>query len=1056
MISRSWTSRALHRAIGVGAVLSCALFTCAALLARPAHADRPAAAASAKADTLPHPDPARTQAFHDIVYSLAADSMEGRGITTPGIKKAADWIERRMRAEKLEPAFHGSYHQRFPIKIGVTLKPGNRIDGLDSTDWTPLGFSSSGDFSGELVFVGYGIDAPSIGYQEYEGIDLKGKVALMLRYEPQEKDDASPFDGKRPSRWSALRYKVLQARERGAKAVLFVTGPLQDEGNNKIPALHNDGPESPAGIPVAQLRLSAAQRWLSKAGIDLLQFQHDTDRDLVPRSKEIAQVIVNGRIAVEDKYVDSDNMAGIIPGRGRLKDEWVVIGAHYDHLGWGGENSMRPNDHAIHNGADDNASGDAGVLIAADGLRKDLAYKRDHRGVLICLFSGEEVGLAGSAWLVDHPPIPIDKVAAMINLDMVGRLRGNTLIALGLESAPEWAPLLKAAAVDTKLDVAARGDGYGPSDQTSFYAKGIPVIHLFTGTHEQYHTPDDKPATINAEGGGIVARFTQVLAEEASTRDRRLTYARSNAAPTMTGDSRGYGSYLGTVPDFKAMESANGGVLLADVRAGGPAAIAGIKGGDLVVSLAGTRIENLYDMTYALQDHKPGQTVEVSVVRGGDTLTFRATLGDRARMGQAGPAVAKAEAPKIGAEHAVHASGAPSDSSGAPGPQVASATAEAAAPGMPQAAPPMPGNPHQGLAAGPSGPAGADIGAAAVDSFYLNRPGADFVIKAGKPYGPPAPGERHLSDIRQLTFGGENAEAYFSPDGKKLIMQSSPRGAKCDQEYVLDLSTGEMKRVSSGKGRTTCGYYDYPEADRIVYSSTQGGSDSCPPTPDYSQGYVWPIYDTYDIWEANPDGSNAKNLTNSPGYDAEATWCGRGGKFVFTSTRDGDLDLYSMDEAGQVKRLTSTPGYDGGAFYSPDCSQIVFRASRPQGPALEDYKKLLKKGLIRPDSLEIYVMRADGTGERRLTHNGAANFCPTFYPDGKRIIYASNAGAAGPREFDLWLLDSRGGKAEQVTFAPGFDGFPMFSPDGQFLVWASNRADPASHETNIFIARWKD
>jgi Tol biopolymer transport system component len=588
------------------------------------------------------------------------------------------------------------------------------------------------------------------------------------------------------------------------------------------------------------------------------------------------------------------------------------------------------------------------------------------------------------------------------------------------------------------------------------------VIHLFTGTHEQYHTPDDKPATINAEGGGIVARFTQVLVERAAERDRRLTYARSNAAPTMTGDSRGYGAYLGTVPDFKAMESANGGVLLADVRAGGPAEAAGIKGGDLVVSIAGTRIENLYDMTYALQDHRPGQTVEVSVVRGGDTVTFRVTLGDRARMGQAGAAVAKAEAPTMpqDAAHVAHGTGAPADSAALPNAVPTAAPAAtpgpAAAPAPPAVAPPMPGNPHAGLGAGPTGPPGAEIGAAAVDSFYLGRPGDDFVVKAGKPYGPPAAGERHLSDIRQLTFGGENAEAYFSPDGKKLILQSTPRGAKCDQEYVLDLETGDMKRVSSGKGRTTCGYFDYPEADRIIYSSTQGVSDSCPPSPDMSQGYVWAIYDSYDIWEANPDGSNAKNLTNSPGYDAEATWCHRGGKLVFTSTRDGDLELYLMDEAGQVKRLTHTPGYDGGAFFSPDCSQIVFRASRPTGEKLTDYQNLLKKGLIRPGELELYVMRADGTGVKQLTQNGAANFCPTFYPDGKRIIWASNSGAAGPREFDLWLLDTRGGKAEQVTTAPGFDGFPHFSPDGRFLVWASNRADVASHETNIFIARWKD
>jgi len=963
------------------------------------------AAEPAASDTLPHPDPRRTALFHDAVFALAADSMEGRGITTVGITRAAGWIERRMRAIGLKPAFGKSYRQRFPIKTGVALAGGNRIEGLSSEEWTPLGFSSSGEFSGPLVFVGYGIDAPAVGYREFEGLDLKGKVALMLRYEPQEKDEGSPFDGKRPSRWSALRYKALQARERGATAVIFVTGPAQDEGTNKIPALKNDGPESPAGIPIAQVKTAVAARWLATAGIDLAAFQRSVDRDLTPRSREVPGVTIRGRIAVEDQYVDSDNLVGMIPGKGRLRDQVVVVGAHYDHLGYGGENSMRPNDRAIHNGADDNASGDAAVLIAAEALRPDLERLPSHRTVLVALFSGEEVGLAGSSWFVEHAPVPIEKIAAMVNLDMVGRLRDYMLIALGLESAPEWASLLRDAAVATKLTVVARGDGYGPSDQTSFYAKGIPVIHLFTGTHEAYHTPDDKPETVNSEGGGMVARFTEVLVGRAASRDHRLTYARSNAAPTMTGDSRGYGAYLGTVPDFKAMDNAGGGVLLSDVRAGGPAERAGIRGGDRVISIAGTRIENLYDMSYSLQDHRPGQTVEVTVMRGDETITFRATLGDRGQMGQAGPMIAQASASAV-----------PQDSL--------------------------------------HGAAGAAT--AAIDSFYVGRPGAAFQVAAGKPFATAFDGERHLTDIRQLTFGGENAEGYFSPDGTRLIFQATPRGARCDQEFVLDLATGAVTRVSSGKGRTTCGYFDYPEADRIIYSSTQGASDSCPPPPDYSQGYVWAIYDSYDIWEAAPDGSNARKLTDSPGYDAEATWCHRGGKLIFTSTRDGDLELYVMDEAGQVKRMTNTPGYDGGAFFSPDCSQIVWRASRPTGKALEEYRGLLKQGLIRPGSLELYVMRADGTGVRQITQNGAANFCPTFHPDGKRIIYASNAGAAGAREFDLWMLDTRGGAAERVTTAPGFDGFPHFSPDGQFLVWASNRAQAGSHETNLFIARWRD
>jgi Tol biopolymer transport system component len=214
------------------------------------------------------------------------------------------------------------------------------------------------------------------------------------------------------------------------------------------------------------------------------------------------------------------------------------------------------------------------------------------------------------------------------------------------------------------------------------------------------------------------------------------------------------------------------------------------------------------------------------------------------------------------------------------------------------------------------------------------------------------------------------------------------------------------------------------------------------------------VYQGYDLYEALPDGSQPHRLTDTPGYDAEATWCPKGGKLVFTSARDGDLDLYEMSESGTVKRLTDTPGYDGGAFYSPDCSEIVWRASRPTGPALAEFRDLLAKGLVRPTALELFLARADGTGVRQLTANDAANFCPYFNPDGKRIIYSSNAGSADRREFDLWLIDKSGGSPERVTTAPGFDGFPQFSPDGKWLVWGSNRANPKGHETNIFLARW--
>ena len=978
------------------------------------------------------PSSKEVAAFRTAIYTLAADSMEGRGLGSAGIGRAADWIERRLKSSGLKPAFGNSYRQPLPVKIGVSLVPGNRIDGLADSLWTPLGASSPGDFAGEIAFVGYGIESPAVGYQEFAGVDLHGKVALMLRYEPQEKDDASPFDGKRPSRWSALRYKTMQARERGATAVIFATGPLQDEGQNKLPALRNDGPESPVGLPLLQVRTSVAERWLAEAGVDLKGFQESVDSDLTPRSIPSTHIRVNGHVALEAKYVETSNLAGVLPGRGALAGEVVVVGAHYDHLGMGGEHSMRPNEVAIHNGADDNASGCAAVLLAATELKKSLESSKNHRTVIFALFSGEEVGLAGSSRFVAQPPYPLDRVVAMINLDMVGRLRENQLIALGSESAPEWKERIDRAAKQSDLDVSAHGDGYGPSDQTSFYAAGIPVLHLFTGTHDAYHSPADKPATINVEGGAKVARFTATIVGDVATAPGKpVTYARASAAPAMSGDSRGYGSYLGTVPDYRAMEATEGGVLLADVRPGGPADRAGIRGGDTIVSIAGTRIENLYDMSYALQDHKPGETVDVFVVRGKERVSLRATLGER------GAPTAAAATPAAAAAPAAQVPGTPATVA----PPTPSPTTPPTAPaGIP------PGH----------GSATADSAAKAPSSFYEGRPGADFKVGAGEPFGKRFDGERHFQDIRQLTFGGENAEPYFSPDGRSIIFQATVPGAKCDQQYVMDLASGAVLRVSSGKGRTTCGYFDYPEMDRIVYASTQAGGDSCPPPPDRTHGYVWAIYDTYDIWQALPDGSKATKLTDSPGYDAEATWCHRGGKLVFTSMRDGDLDLYTMDEAGAVRRLTNTPGYDGGAFYSPDCSEIVWRASRPGGADLDEYRRLLTQGLVRPSALEIWLMKADGTGARALTSNGAANFCPTFLADGNRIVYSSNVGSETGREFDLWVIDKRGGEPERITFAPGFDGFPHFSPDGRWVVWASNRADPESHQTNLYIARWAD
>ena len=269
----------------------------------------------------------------------------------------------------------------------------------------------------------------------------------------------------------------------------------------------------------------------------------------------------------------------------------------------------------------------------------------------------------------------------------------------------------------------------------------------------------------------------------------------------------------------------------------------------------------------------------------------------------------------------------------------------------------------------------------------------------------PEPGEKHLRNIRQLSFGGENAEAYFSADGKKLIFQSTREGHECDQIYTMNIDGSDVKLVSTGDGRTTCSYF-FPGDKKILYSSTHLGGKQCPPRPDFSQGYVWAVYDTFDIFTANPDGSNPKRLTTTPGYDAETT-INRQGKLVFTSKRDGDLDIYTMDANGRnVKRLTNELGYDGGPFWSYDGKQIVYRAYHPQTEKEKaDYVALLKQNLIRPTVLDIWVMNADGSNKRQVTHLNKASFAPYFFPDGKRIIFSSNVADAKGRDFDLYVIN---------------------------------------------------
>ncbi len=326
------------------------------------------------------------------------------------------------------------------------------------------------------------------------------------------------------------------------------------------------------------------------------------------------------------------------------------------------------------------------------------------------------------------------------------------------------------------------------------------------------------------------------------------------------------------------------------------------------------------------------------------------------------------------------------------------------------------------------------------------------------------PDEKHFKSLRQVTFGGDNAEAYWSFDDKQLVFQSNNKnwGVSCDQMFLMDVNdTFKDKKppmLSTGKGRTTCAYF-LPDNKHIIYASTHLGADACPETPLKKEGkYIWPIYDTYDIFVADLEGNITKQLTNEKGYDAEPTVSPKGDKIVFTSTRNGDIDLYTMNlDGSDVKQITFELGYDGGAFFSPDGTKIIFRSSRPKTKEeIKEYKDLLAEGLVQPTSMELYICNADGSELKRLTNLGNANWSPFFHPSGKKILFSSNFESERGFPFNLYMIDLDGKNLEQITHGGTFDAFPVFSNDGKYLVFSSNRFNGGGHDTNLFIAEWQD
>ncbi|MCT8338926.1 hypothetical protein MG296_02575 [Flavobacteriaceae bacterium TK19130] len=326
------------------------------------------------------------------------------------------------------------------------------------------------------------------------------------------------------------------------------------------------------------------------------------------------------------------------------------------------------------------------------------------------------------------------------------------------------------------------------------------------------------------------------------------------------------------------------------------------------------------------------------------------------------------------------------------------------------------------------------------------------------------PEEKHFKNIRQVTFGGDNAEAYWSFDDKQLIFQSNYNGwgVECDQMFLMDINEtfkdSQPPMISTGKGRTTCSYF-LPDNKHIVYASTHLVDENCPEVPLRKNGkYVWPVYDSFDIFVADLDGNITAQLTDEPGYDAEATVSPKGDKIVFTSDRSGDLELYTMNLDGtDVKQITDELGYDGGAFFSPDGTKLIFRASRPKTKAeVKEYKDLLANGLVQPTEMELFICNADGSDMRQLTNLGNANWAPFFHPSGEKILFSSNFEAERGFPFNLYMIDLDGKNIERVTHGETFDAFPVFSNNGKYLVFSSNRNNGGTRDTNLFIAEWVD
>jgi acetylornithine deacetylase/succinyl-diaminopimelate desuccinylase-like protein len=581
----------------------------------------------------------RPRILADIQY-LAADEREGRGIGTRGLDHAADYVRDQFQKAGLKPGLADlGFFQNFDMIAGRRLDdrnsiqlrgPGGKSIELSvSKDFVPLKLSASGTFTGPLVFAGYGITAPEYTYDDYAGIDVKGKVVLIMRHEPGQSDKADPhlpFGGNVDTKYARFDQKALNAAKHGAAAVIYVSAPhaLKDQPDKLMNFGQAEG-SSPAKIPQVQLARATADAVLQAAiGKDLAQIDAAIEKDMKPQTSSLDGWNCSGEITIREIRADVKNVLGVLDGAGPNAKETIVVGAHYDHWGYGGEGSAAPGSTEIHNGADDNASGTAGIIELARRLAR--REKPLDRRILFAAFTAEERGLIGSEHYVNNPAVPLDQTVAMINFDMIGRLREDKLIVYGTGTAPEFTPLLEKLNQRHKFSLRPIATGQGPSDQTSFYLKDIPVLHFFTDSHPDYHKPTDDTEKISIEGVDRVVTLVEALIVELASAESRPSFVRVKESPGQGDPVAGERAWLGSIPAFGEEVD---GTLLTGVTAGSPADKAGIRGGDIIVQVGESEIHSLQDLQDALVSHKPGDVVKITVRRANVRITYPVTLSRR-------------------------------------------------------------------------------------------------------------------------------------------------------------------------------------------------------------------------------------------------------------------------------------------------------------------------------------------------------------------------------------------------------------------------------------------